>query len=182
MNKLIAKAVYFCYRIKESALRELRRLRCCGAGIYPPPLVLGKVYLRAKKIHMGKNVTLYSGVYLWGNEIFIGDNVDIGIGTIIHSTNGIHIGNNTVIAGQCYLIDSNHGTKKNQLIRLQQSEAAQNGIVIGNDVWIGAQSSILKGAIIRDHAVIGANSVVNSEIPENAIATGSPAKVKKYRQ
>ena len=94
MNKLIAKAVYFCYRIKESALRELRRLRCCGAGIYPPPLVLGKVYLRAKKIHMGKNVTLYPGVYLWGNEIFIGDNVDIGIGTIIHSTNGIHIGNN----------------------------------------------------------------------------------------
>ncbi len=154
----------------------------CRLGIYPPPLILGKVYLRAKKIHMGKNVTLYPGVYLWGNEIYIGDNVDIGIGTIIHSTNGIHIGNDTVIAGQCYIIDSNHGTKKGQLIRKQPSIGAEGGIFIGNDVWIGAQSSILKGAIINDHAIIGANSVVNSEIPENAIAVGSPAKTIKYRQ
>lgn len=68
------------------------------------------------------------------------------------------------------------------MIRLQPSEAAEQGIVIGNDVWIGAQTTILKGAMIRDHAVIGANSIVNSEISENVIAAGNPAKVIKYRQ
>lgn len=127
-------------------------------------------------------MTFYPGVYLWGNDITIGDNVDIGIGTIIHSTNGVTIGDNTVIAGQCYIIDSNHGTAAGELIRSQKSIAAEDGIHIGNDVWIAAQSTILKGARIEDHAVVGANSMVNSVIPKNAIAVGSPAKIIKYRK
>ncbi len=181
MKSIISNFLFLSFRIKEYILRKVRGVIWCSTTGYPPH-ILGKVYLKAKNIHLGRNVTLYPGVYLWGNDIFIGDNVDIGIGTIIHSTNGIHIGNNTVIAGQCYIIDSNHGTKKDQLIRLQPSEAAEQGIVIGNDVWIGAQTTILKGAMIRDHAVIGANSIVNSEISENVIAAGNPAKVIKYRQ
>ena len=107
-----------------------------------PPNILGKIYLNAKNVKVGKNVTFYPGVYLWGNDIEIGDNVDIGVGTIIYSKNGIKIGDNTIIAGQC---------------------------------------SILKGARIHNHAVIGAQSLVNSEIPENAIALGTPAKIIKYR-
>ena len=145
------------------------------------PQILGKIYLNAKKVKVGKNVTFYPGVYLWGNDIEIGDNVDIGVGTIIYSKNGIKIGDNTVIAGQCYIIDSNHEMKANQLIREQEDSTAEGGIVIGSDVWIAAQCSILKGARIHDHAVIGAQSLVNTEIPENAIALGTPAKVIKYR-
>jgi len=127
-------------------------------------------------------VTIYPGAYFWGNDIVVGDNVDIGIGTIIHSTNGVYIGDNSIIAGQCYIIDSNHGTKEGMLVREQKSIASRDGIYIGKDVWIGAQCIILKGAKINDHAVIGANSVVNSEIPANGIALGSPAKVVKYRE
>ena len=130
---------------------------------------------------VGKNVTFYPGVYLWGNDIEIGDNVDIGVGTIIYSKNGIKIGDNTIIAGQCYIIDSNHGMKADQLIRQQEDCAAEGGIVIGSDVWIAAQCSILKGTRIHDHAVIGAQSLVNTDIPHNAIALGTPAKVIKYR-
>lgn len=131
---------------------------------------------------MGKNVTLYPGVYLWGNDIDIGDNVDIGIGTIIYSKNGIKIGSNTVIAGQCYIIDCNHGTQKGVLIREQADDAAPGGITIGDDVWIGAQCSILKGAHIGDGAVVGAQSLVNKFVPENAIVAGTPCKVIKYRK
>ena len=58
---------------------------------------------------------------------------------------------------------------------------APEGISIGNDVWIAAQCTVLKGARINDHAVIGAQSLVNSEIPEDAICFGTPAMVKKYR-
>ena len=47
---------------------------------------------------------------------------------------------------------------------------------------IAAGCKILKGTIIRDGAVIGAQSLVKGEIPENAIAVGIPAKVKKYRE
>lgn len=146
------------------------------------PIILGNVYIQTKNLKIGKNVTLYPGVYLWGNNIEIGDNVNIGVGTIIFSKKRVKIGDNTLIAGQCYIIDSNHGVALDKLIREQELESSEYGIEIGEDVWIGAQCAILKGAKINKGAVIGAQSLVNTEIPSNAIAVGSPAKILKYRK
>ena len=53
--------------------------------------------------------------------------------------------------------------------------------IIGNDVWIGCNSTILRGVTIGDGVVIGANSLVNKSIPPYAIAVGTPAKVIKFR-
>lgn len=77
----------------------------------------------------------------------------------------------------CYIIDSNHGIKAGTLIREQPIDSAIDGIEIGDDVWIGAAYTILKGA-----DVIGANSLLNSEISPNAIAFGTPAKVYSFRK
>ncbi len=52
---------------------------------------------------------------------------------------------------------------------------------IGNDVWIGCNSTVLRGVTIGNGAVIGANSLVNKDVPPYAIVVGSPAKVIKYR-
>lgn len=52
---------------------------------------------------------------------------------------------------------------------------------IGERVWIGENVTILPGACIGNGVVIGANSVVRGEIPNNVIIAGVPAKiVKKY--
>ena len=55
-------------------------------------------------------------------------------------------------------------------------------VEIGDDVWIGAGAKILMGAKIGRGAVVGANAVVRGEIPDYAIAVGSPARVVKYRE
>lgn len=146
------------------------------------PTIKGQVHWNAKNVKVGKNVVIYPGVYLSGSNIEIGDNVKIGYGTIIFSKNGVKIGSNTIIAGQCYIIDTNHGIAKINLIQNQELETAEGGIIIGEDVWIASQCSIIKGARIHDHAVIGANSLVNKDIPENAIAFGTPAKVASFRE
>ena len=53
---------------------------------------------------------------------------------------------------------------------------------IRNDVWIGSDVTILsKCHYIGDGAIIGAGSLVCSDIPAYAIAVGNPAKVIKYR-
>lgn len=52
---------------------------------------------------------------------------------------------------------------------------------IGSDVWIGCNVTILRGCKIGHGAVIGANSLVNKDIPPFSIAVGSPAKIIKYR-
>lgn len=53
--------------------------------------------------------------------------------------------------------------------------------VIGNDVWVGANSVILKGRTIGDGAIVGAGSVVTRDVPPYAIAVGNPARIVKYR-
>ena len=53
--------------------------------------------------------------------------------------------------------------------------------VIGNDVWIGQNSVILPGVHIGDGAIIGANSVVGSDVEPYTIIVGNPAKVLRKR-
>ena len=52
---------------------------------------------------------------------------------------------------------------------------------IGHDVWIGCNATILRGVTIGDGAVIGANSLVNKDVPPYAIVGGVPARIIKYR-
>jgi len=56
-------------------------------------------------------------------------------------------------------------------------------ITIGNDVWIGAQAFIntSKCHKIGDGAIIGANAVVNFDVPDYAVVVGVPGAIKKYR-
>lgn len=53
--------------------------------------------------------------------------------------------------------------------------------IIGHDVWIAAGCIIKQGVHIGHGAVIGAMSFVNTDIPENTIYFGSPAKFYKNR-
>lgn len=54
--------------------------------------------------------------------------------------------------------------------------AVGNDIEIGNDVWVGTQSIILSGVKIGDGAIIGARSVVSSDVPPYATFAGNPAR------
>ena len=49
--------------------------------------------------------------------------------------------------------------------------------VIGNDVWIGQDATILPGVHFGDGAIIGANSVVASDVAPYTIVAGNPAKL-----
>lgn len=154
------------------------RVRSCGRN----PRILGTVDVRAPNVTIGNDVTIYPGAMFYGDgEIVIGNNVAIGKDTIIYSGQSVRIGDDVAIAAQCYIIDSNHGTRKGTPMRLQPLEIASDGVRIGTDVWISAGCKVLKGAWIHNGVVIGAMSLVNSEIPENSVAFGIPARVKTSR-
>jgi acetyltransferase-like isoleucine patch superfamily enzyme len=52
-------------------------------------------------------------------------------------------------------------------------------ITIGNHVWLALGAVVLGGAEIGDGSVIGASSVVTGRIPNNVVATGAPARVRR---
>ena len=53
--------------------------------------------------------------------------------------------------------------------------------VIGNDVWIGQNATILPGVHIGDGAIIGASSVVGSDVEPYTIVAGNPAQFIRKR-
>lgn len=50
-------------------------------------------------------------------------------------------------------------------------------VKIGNNVFIGFNSTILKGVTIGNNVIIGANSLVNKDVEDNVVVAGNPAKV-----
>ena len=52
-------------------------------------------------------------------------------------------------------------------------------VIVGNHVWIGANVTLLKGAIIGEGSIIGANATITGEILENSIVRTSFSKVVK---
>jgi len=53
--------------------------------------------------------------------------------------------------------------------------------VIGNDVWVGYRASILPGVSVGDGSIIGAYSVVTSDVKPYTIVGGNPAKIIRKR-
>lgn len=50
-------------------------------------------------------------------------------------------------------------------------------VIIGNNVFVGAETVILPGVRIGNNVIIGANSTVTSDVPDNMVVVGSPAKI-----
>ncbi|MBI3853891.1 MAG: acyltransferase [Verrucomicrobia bacterium] len=50
-------------------------------------------------------------------------------------------------------------------------------IRIGNKVWVGFDSCILPGVTIGEGAVVGARSVVTTDVPPFTVVAGNPARV-----
>ena len=90
-------------------------------------------------------------------------------------SNGLEIGDNTVISWNCQFIDDDFH-KINYEGKVESSKI----IHIGSHVWIGANSVILKGVSIADGCVIAANSIVTKSVTEqNVLIAGNPAKIIK---
>lgn len=57
----------------------------------------------------------------------------------------------------------------------------RGNIVIGNDIWLGYQSTILSGVTVGHGAIVGAKSVVTSDVPPYSILGGNPARIIRMR-
>jgi acetyltransferase-like isoleucine patch superfamily enzyme len=73
-------------------------------------------------------------------------------------------------------------SKLNLIGKYADGNPYTNGdIIIGSDVWIGTGVTILSGVCIGNGAIVGSCALVTKDIPDYAIAMGSPAVVKKFR-
>jgi acetyltransferase-like isoleucine patch superfamily enzyme len=116
-------------------------------------------------------------------SISIGQGCGIGSNCILASSSALNIGDNHLMAScACVLAGGEHAFERTDIPIIEQGMIGKGGVSIGANSWIGTRVTVLDGVHIGDHAVIGACSMVNKDIPEYAIAYGIPARMIRDRR
>lgn len=110
----------------------------------------------------------------YGKHTKIGKNVFINFGCTILDWGGVTIEDNVLIAPNVSLLSEGHPiSPKNRHALVPKS------IHIKENAWIGANATILQGVTIGKNAIVAAGAVVSSDVPDNSIVGGIPAKILK---
>lgn len=132
-----------------------------------------KIFQKLKH-NTGNLVRYFHILYLKLCGVKIGKKCMISLGAKIDVRRGsIIIGNNVTITHGVVILSHDAASS---ILKKKSSEAVT---VIHDNVFIGVNSVILPGRDIGRNSIIGALSVVSTNIPESSIAFGNPAKVSR---
>ena len=136
----------------------------------------------------GKHVIVDKNIEVEGTEnLMVGSYVYIGKNAVIYASRAkIHIGNYVMLGPNVSLISGDHriDVEGNYLYEVSDNQKLSSNdqdIVIEDDVWIGANSIVLKGVTIGRGSVVAAGSVVTKNVERYTIVAGNPAKSIKKR-
>lgn len=194
----------FVYRLKGYKIHDTVKLSL-GCVLIGKEVEIGAntsigflTIVRADKIKMGRFVKIGSlsaidtarfeidddgrineQVYIGGikkpeSALIMGKRTIIMQASYINPTEPIHIGDDSGIGGHCLLFT--HGSWNSELEGYPVKFAP---ITIGKKVWLPWRVFIMPGVTIGDNVVVGADSMINKDIPANSLVAGSPAKILK---
>lgn len=164
-----------------------RRLAHVGRATWVarPLLILGH-----RNISLGDSTSIRSGARIEAQPRFehrtprltIGSNTNIEQNVHIMCHSRVSIGDRVSITGNCAIVDVTHpvdvaGVKIGDAIVDEDSF-----VVIQDDAFLGFGTVVLPNVVIGQGAVIGANSVVSTDIPPFTVAAGAPARVIRARR
>ncbi len=184
-------------RVYRSAMRlqdyifNFLTLKLSKAKYETIPEIRGRLLLDVKgKLKIGKKVIFnsattsnYVGLYktctlavVENAELSIGDYSGFS-GVSIYCSSKIVIGKYVNCGGNVAIWDTDfHPLKFDERRIHNKDKIISLPISIGNDVFIGANSIVLKGVNIGERSIIGAGSVVTKNIPSDEVWGGNPAK------
>ncbi|MDQ1486409.1 MAG: hypothetical protein QOJ62_2102 [Actinomycetota bacterium] len=138
-----------------------------------------------ERIAIGSGVFIGAGSWLQvidpasasAPAIVVGDGTRVSGGCVLSAVASIEIGDNVLIARNVYIADHSHAYLDPDLpIRLQGLTNIAP-VTIGDGAWLGQNVVVNPGVRIGRNAVVGANSVVTTSIPDYSLAVGAPARV-----
>lgn len=103
----------------------------------------------------------------------------------ISAISSVELGDNCLFGSGVYISDHNHGSYKGlqhsspDVPPIDRELVSHGPVMISSNVWVGDNVIILGPVHIGHGVVIGANSVVTRNVPDNVIVAGCPARIIK---
>ena len=118
------------------------------------------------EIEDGK-ATRYNWLVQNVSGLSLGFKTDIGAFSYINAKYGVVIEDGVQVGSHC------------SIYSVSTIDGSSGKILLKQNCKIGSHSTVLPGVTIGKNSIIGAHSLVNSDIPDNVVAFGVPAKVIK---
>ena len=138
--------------------------------------------LQEGRLELGEGVLFEPNVWLTASapaRIRIGEGTFLNLGVQVAALELVEIGAHCMFANGCFISDADHRFDDPGKPITWQGFTSKGPTRIGDNVWCGANVVVTSGVTIGERCVIGANSVVNRDVPAFSIAVGAPAKVVK---
>ncbi len=101
----------------------------------------------------------------WPWKLAVGDHAWIGEDVWMMNLEPLTIGHDTCLSQGARLICGSHDR------RSPTFEFDNGPIVIGDGVWVAAGCTVLRGSVVGDYAVLGANATVHGTVESFALVT-----------
>jgi len=113
-----------------------------------------------------------------GAIISIGDSFGMTGGVICaRARQEIQIGRRVTVGANCTIVDTDFHPLDAARRQSSPLDGEAAPVIIEDDVFLGTRVLVLKGVRIGAGAVIGAGSVVTTDVPAGALAAGNPVRV-----
>ncbi|MFC1926809.1 acyltransferase [Chloroflexota bacterium] len=118
------------------------------------------------EIEEGK-LTKYNWVVQHKDKLKLGYKTDIGSFTYINAKNGVIIEDYVQIGSHCAIYS------------ISTIDDKEGAVILKKNCRIGTHSVIMPGVTVGENSIVGAFSLIDSDIPDNVVALGIPCKVTK---
>jgi acetyltransferase-like isoleucine patch superfamily enzyme len=139
------------------------------------------------RVEIGRHVLIHRNAFLSVIEehngrrhdphLRIGDGTNFGHDLWISCVGSIEIGDEVLAGHNILITDTFHEFFDPDVSIVRQPMAEPEPVRIGSGAHLGPNVAVLAGVTIGERAFIAAGAVVTSDVPDNAVAVGNPARV-----
>ena len=160
------------HRFMDEMSNEARRVTFrLNAAYYTPDEVRG-LLSELFGYEVPQSLRVFPPLYAdFGKNITVGENVFINACCHFQDHGGVSIGDGCQIGHNVVFATLDHGTAPEDRGAMYPAP-----IRLGKNVWVGSNSTILRGVTVGDNAIIAAGSVVTKDVAANTVVGGVPAR------
>ena len=190
IRRAVGSAFLVTYRSLERARAKTFSMLAAGsfASFGPRTVLQPPVRLSGeRRIAVGEDVFIGAGSWLQvigepdvEPALRIGDGTSVAGNCVLSAATSVRLGRRVLLARNVYVSDHMHAYLDGDQAVLDQGITRVEAVEICDGAWLGQNVVVGPGVRIGRGSVIGANSVVLDDVPDNAVAVGAPARVVRH--